>query len=192
MVLHVRNAVFKFVLLNRLVTLCTSVLWYVNVIQFFLCVCMGVFFVPCALTILFLKLRIICNVKPLFLAMVQVVFHSCCLACSVIGVDNILFMLKLYATSLCCNGWLDVKCMVVSLWVFYKFLVGDCCCFIVGQTGRSIEIRHREHVRYIKTNNPLSSYALHIINNRHEYGNPEHTIKLLQTWGKGKIMNCWD
>jgi hypothetical protein len=28
--------------------------------------------------------------------------------------------------------------------------------------GRSLEIRHHEHVRYIKTNNPLSAYALHI------------------------------
>ena len=60
----------------------------------------------------------------------------------------------------------------------------------VGQTGNSIEIRHREHVRYIKTNNPLSAYALHILNNRHEYGNPEHTTQLLQAHGKRKIMNC--
>ena len=29
----------------------------------------------------------------------------------------------------------------------------------VGQTGRSTEIRHREHIRYIKTNNPISAYA---------------------------------
>jgi hypothetical protein len=56
-----------------------------------------------------------------------------------------------------------------------------------GQTGSSIEIRHREHtrIRYIKTNNPISAYAIHIINNR--YGYPEHTMQLL----KGKRMNCW-
>jgi hypothetical protein len=34
------------------------------------------------------------------------------------------------------------------------------CFDYVGQTGRSIEIRHREQVRYIKTNNTLSAYAL--------------------------------
>ena len=39
----------------------------------------------------------------------------------------------------------------------------------VDQTGRSIEIRRREHVRYIKANNALSAYALHILNNSHEY-----------------------
>ena len=57
---------------------------------FLSCVCMGVFFVFCVLIILFLKLFIVCNGKPLFLAMAQMVFH-CCLTCSVIGVDNILF-----------------------------------------------------------------------------------------------------
>ena len=42
--------------------------------------------------------------------------------------------------------------------------------------ARLEEIRHREHVRYVKTNNPLLAYTLHILNNRHEKGNPEHTI----------------
>ena len=99
------------VLLNRLITLCKSGLWYVNMIHFFLCVCMGVLYVFCVLIILFLKLRIVCNGKPLFIAMVQIVFHPCCLACSVISVDSILFMQKLYAVSLCSNGWLYVKCI---------------------------------------------------------------------------------
>jgi hypothetical protein len=43
----------------------------------------------------------------------------------------------------------------------------------VGQTGRSIEIRHSEHIRYIKTNNPISAYTLHILKNRHEHGNSD-------------------
>jgi hypothetical protein len=62
----------------------------------------------------------------------------------------------------------------------------------VGQIGRTIAVRHHEHMRYIKTNNPVSAYALHILNNRHEYGSPEHTIQLLQTCDKGKMMNCWE
>ena len=78
--------------LNRLVTLFISGLWYVNVIYFIFCVCMGVFFVSCVLIILFLKFCIIRNGKPLFLAIIQMVFHSRCLVCSVIGVDNMLFM----------------------------------------------------------------------------------------------------
>ena len=52
----------------------------------------------------------------------------------------------------------------------------------VGQAGRSVEIRHHEHIRYIKTNNPISAYALHILNDRHKYDNPEHTMQLLKKY----------
>jgi hypothetical protein len=47
------------------------------------------------------------------------------------------------------------------------------------------------YVSYIKTNNPVSAYTLHIFNNRQEYGCPEHTTQLLKACGKGKVMNCW-
>jgi hypothetical protein len=50
----------------------------------------------------------------------------------------------------------------------------------VGQTGRLIEIRHRECIRCIKTNNPISAYALHNLNNRHEYRSPEQTMHFLK------------
>ena len=42
----------------------------------------------------------------------------------------------------------------------------------------SIQIRRREHIPYIKTNNHIPAYTLHILNNRHEYGSLEqyHTI----------------
>ena len=33
---------------------------------------------------------------------------------------------------------------------------------------------------------------MHILNNRHEYGKPEHTLKLLQPCKKGKLMNYWE
>ena len=49
--------------------------------------------------------------------MARMIFHSCCFVSSVIGSVIILFMLKLYAASLCSNGWLDVKCIVVSVCV---------------------------------------------------------------------------
>ena len=41
---------------------------------------------------LFLRLWIVRNGNPLFLAIVSRVFHSCCLACSVIGSVIILFI----------------------------------------------------------------------------------------------------
>ena len=77
-VLHVLNVTFKSVFFNKLVTLCVRGLKYVNVIHFFSCVC--VLSVLCVLSFrLFAKLWMICNGKPLFLAMVQIMFHSCCL-----------------------------------------------------------------------------------------------------------------
>ena len=58
--------------------------------------------------------------------------------------------------------------------------------------GRSIATRHREDTRYIGNNNPFSAYALHILNNRHEYGTAEETLELLKPCSKGKRMNCWE
>jgi len=45
---------------------------------------------------------------------------------------------------------------------------------------------------YITTDNPISAHALHIRNNKREYGNPGQTIQLLNTCSKGKKMNCWE
>jgi hypothetical protein len=58
-----------------------------------------------------------------------------------------------------------------------------------GQTGRFLRGRYREHIRYIKINNPNSAYALHILNNRYENGNMEDTMELLKTRTKGLKMN---
>jgi hypothetical protein len=71
----------------------------------------------------------------------------------------------------------------------YRLQCKTCNKSYVGQSGRSTAIRYREHIRYIRTNIPVSVYALHIINNRHEYGSLEHTTQLLQVCGEGKMMN---
>ena len=52
----------------------------------------------------------------------------------------------------------------------------------VRQSGRSINVRHKEHIRYVRTNNPLSAYALHILQNRYEYGTMADTLQLLKTY----------
>jgi hypothetical protein len=67
-----------------------------------------------------------------------------------------------------------------------------CSNSYVEQTGRSLGIRHKEHTKYIKTNNPVSVYALHILNNKHEYGNIEQTIELLNPCNKGVKINIWE
>jgi hypothetical protein len=62
----------------------------------------------------------------------------------------------------------------------------------VGQSGRPIAIRHKEHIRYIKTNNPASAYATHILNNRHEHGTANDTLNLIQPCRKSMKMNHWE
>ena len=58
---------------------------------FFWCVC--AVNVCCVLVMrIFLRLWITCDGNLLFLAIVSMVFHSCCLACSVIGSVIILFI----------------------------------------------------------------------------------------------------
>jgi hypothetical protein len=45
--------------------------------------------------------------------------------------------------------------------------------------------RHKEHVRYIRSNNPTSAYATHILHNGHEYGTAKTTLQLLKHCQKG-------
>jgi hypothetical protein len=61
-----------------------------------------------------------------------------------------------------------------------------------GQSGRAINVRYKEHIRYIRTNNPKSAYSTHTLNNRHEYGKAEDTLQLLQACQKGSRMDCWE
>jgi hypothetical protein len=54
-----------------------------------------------------------------------------------------------------------------------------CNSHYVGQTGRNLTARFLEHTRYIKKNELKSAYALHILNNQHEYGPIQDTMHLL-------------
>jgi hypothetical protein len=62
----------------------------------------------------------------------------------------------------------------------------------VGQTDRTIAARYKEHIRYIRTKSSTSVYALHILNQRHEYGILDTTLHLLKPYEKGNLMNCWE
>ena len=44
----------------------------------------------------------------------------------------------------------------------------------------------------IKSNNTTSAYAAHILNNRHQYGTAENTLKLINPCRKGQRMNNWE
>jgi len=73
----------------------------------------------------------------------------------------------------------------------YKIKCNTCNKAYIGQSGRLITVRHKEHTLYIRTNNLASVYAIHILNNRHKYGMANDTLKLLQLCNKGMKMNCW-
>jgi len=74
----------------------------------------------------------------------------------------------------------------------YSLKCNTCNKKYVGQTGRGIDTRYKEHIRCIKTNNPQSAYAIHILQNRHECGSKNETLQLLKACKKGSQMNCWE
>jgi hypothetical protein len=74
----------------------------------------------------------------------------------------------------------------------YKLKCNTCNKVYVGQSGRAIGIRFKEHIRYIKSSNSTSAYAAHILENGHEYGTKENTLQLLKPCHKGKHMDCWE
>jgi len=51
---------------------------------------------------------------------------------------------------------------------------------IVKRERENFKQRYKEHTCYIKNNNPQSVYALHILNNQHEYGPMEKAMTLLK------------
>jgi hypothetical protein len=53
-------------------------------------------------------------------------------------------------------------------WGIYQLTRNSCNLSYVGQTSRSLKIRFQEHIRYIRNNNPQSTYAQHILHNQHE------------------------
>jgi hypothetical protein len=74
----------------------------------------------------------------------------------------------------------------------YRLHWNTCNRSYVGQSGRSISIRHKEHLRYIKTNNQVSAYAARTLNDQHEFAPSKQTMQLLQPCTKCNIMNQWE
>jgi len=74
----------------------------------------------------------------------------------------------------------------------YKIQCNNCNKTYIGQTGGSISTRFKEHIRYIKYNNPQSAYAIHTLQNKHEYGPEKETLQLVKQCIKGTRMSCWE
>jgi hypothetical protein len=56
----------------------------------------------------------------------------------------------------------------------------------VSQTGRNFKIplRYEEHINDIKSKRDKSRYALHILQQNHEYGPTDQTMEVLKTANK--------
>jgi hypothetical protein len=62
----------------------------------------------------------------------------------------------------------------------YSLNCNTCNLKYIGQTSRSLKLCYQEHIRYIRNNDPRSAYALHILQNRHEYGPMNSTMHLIK------------
>ena len=80
----------------------------------------------------------------------------------------------------------------VKLSRVYQLKCNMCKNAYVGQLGRPITTQYKEHLHYIKNNNPISAYSMHILNSRDEFGPTEETFRLLKPCTKGTRMNCWE
>jgi hypothetical protein len=71
----------------------------------------------------------------------------------------------------------------------YSLKCSTCNRVYVGQTGRVIRTRFKEHHCYVRTNNPKLAFATHILNNNHQYDSIEETLQLIAPCNKGNRTN---
>jgi hypothetical protein len=71
----------------------------------------------------------------------------------------------------------------------YKLKCKDCPPQYIGKTGRSFNVRFKEHIRAIKYNRETSGYAKHILRSGHSYGNMEDTMDVIKVERKGKHLD---
>jgi hypothetical protein len=62
----------------------------------------------------------------------------------------------------------------------------------VGQTSRSLKVRYKERIRYIKYNNPKSVYAQHILCNQHEYGTMNNVMTLIKPLNNPNMLTPYE
>jgi hypothetical protein len=65
-------------------------------------------------------------------------------------------------------------------------------CAYVEQTSRDLHTRFKEHIRYIKNNDPKSAYSQHILDNQHKFGPAHNTIELIQACNKRNEIFDWE
>jgi hypothetical protein len=71
----------------------------------------------------------------------------------------------------------------------YKLTCQSCQKTYIGQTGRNLKTRYKEHIRNIRLNKDESAFAQHILNRRHQYGPIEDVMEIIEQARKGRLMN---
>ena len=62
----------------------------------------------------------------------------------------------------------------------------------IGQASRNLKQRYREHIHYIRNNEPQSAYAQHILRNQHEYGSIADTMTQLKPIHKMSMLTTYE
>jgi hypothetical protein len=62
----------------------------------------------------------------------------------------------------------------------------------IGQMGRTFNIRYKEHIHDIRSNNSNTGYTNHILNTGHTYGTLTDTTEIITKGKKGKHLNTLD
>jgi hypothetical protein len=65
----------------------------------------------------------------------------------------------------------------------------DCPMKYIGQAGKTFNIRYKEPIHDIRSNNSNSRYSNHILNTRHTYETMTDTVDIITTGRKGKHLN---
>jgi hypothetical protein len=68
-----------------------------------------------------------------------------------------------------------------------KFL--DCTLKYIGQTGRTFNVRYKEHIRAISSNNRHSGYSIYILSTGHTYGTITDAVDIWSVGRKGNHFN---
>jgi hypothetical protein len=72
----------------------------------------------------------------------------------------------------------------------YQLTCPDCNMKYIGQTGRPLHVRFREHFRDFKhNNNNKSKFAMHLLDNKHSIGHISDIMEVLYTTTKGRFMD---
>jgi hypothetical protein len=71
----------------------------------------------------------------------------------------------------------------------YQMKCVNCPLKYVGQTGRTFNIRYKEHIQAIRSNNGNSGYSNYILNSGHTCSTITDTMDIIRIGRKGRHLN---